>query len=145
MMGEASLPSPDPTSAKVSARFSRHPTRDTIPELALRRALHQRGLRYRVDYRPLAGVRRRADLVFTRSRVAVYVDGCYWHGCPEHCRLSGQNLDWWQHKIETTRRRDADTDALLTEAGWSVVRIWSHTSVEDAVALVERAISARPT
>jgi DNA mismatch endonuclease, patch repair protein len=132
-----------PTSARVSARFSRHPTRDTVPELALRRALHRLGLRYRVDFRPIDDLRRRADIVFTRARVAVFVDGCFWHGCPDHCRPSGRNVDWWRQKIETTRRRDANTDAALRAAGWHVIRIWSHTAVEDAVDLVVRALPER--
>lgn len=134
---------PVPTSAQVSARFARHPTRDTLPELGLRRALHQRGFRYRVDFPPLAGLRRRADIVFTRAQVAVYVDGCYWHGCPVHCKPSGRNVRWWRDKIEATGRRDSDTDAKLTEQGWIVVRIWSHMPVEDAVELVDHALRQR--
>jgi DNA mismatch endonuclease (patch repair protein) len=106
----------------------------------VRRALHRRGLRYRVDARPDKSVRRRADIVFTRARVAVFVDGCYWHGCPEHCRLSGMNLDWWQAKIDGNRSRDLETDALLEASGWTVVRVWAHDSPVRVADLVERLV-----
>jgi len=108
-------------------------TRDTGPELALRRLLHAAGYRYRVDVPlPLDGVRRRSDLTFGPARVIVFVDGCYWHGCPDHFRPSGANRDWWLRKIERTRERDADTTARLEEAGWAVVRVWEHEPAEDA-------------
>jgi DNA mismatch endonuclease (patch repair protein) len=132
-----------PTSDRVSARFARHPRRDTVPELALRRVLHRRGLRYRVDCRPTASSRRRADIVFTKVRVAVFVDGCYWHGCPEHCRPSGQNLPWWIAKIATTKRRDANTDEALARAGWEVVRVWAHVSPDEAADRVEQVVGQR--
>ena len=115
--------------------------RDTKPELALRSILHRRGLRYRVCARPLPGVRRTADVVFTRARVAVFVDGCYWHGCPEHYVASKSNVGYWLDKIERNRQRDADTDAVLTAEGWHVVRAWQHEdpgAVADAVAAVVR-------
>ncbi|WP_415296883.1 hypothetical protein [Cellulosimicrobium sp. SJTW-1] len=74
--------------------------RDTKPELAVRRVLHARGLRYRVDFAPLPGLRRRADIVFTRARVAVFIDGCFWHGCPEHGQQAfKRNIDYWPSKI----------------------------------------------
>lgn len=101
--------------------------RDTKPELAIRRALHRVGLRYRVDFAPLPGVRRRADVVFTRQRVAVFVDGCYWHECPEHGPTKfGTNSVFWTDKIAANRARDADTTARLEEAGWLVLRFWEH-------------------
>lgn len=96
---------------RVSERFSSHPRRDTQP-VRVRRAVHGRGLRYRVDVRLIASTRRKADIVFTRAKVAVFIDGCFWHGCPEHCRPSGQNEDWWGAKIATNRRRDRHTDVL---------------------------------
>lgn len=111
-------------------------TRDTAPELDVRRILHARGLRYRVDRAPpLPALRRRADLVFGPSRVAVYVDGCFWHGCPEHGTRPSANAEWWRDKIARNRARDADTDLRLAEAGWLVVRAWEH---EDAGAVAER-------
>jgi DNA mismatch endonuclease (patch repair protein) len=101
--------------------------RDTRPELALRRRLHALGLRYRVDETlPLDGVRRRADIVFSKARVAVFVDGCLWHSCPDHCRLPGTHPQYWENKLTRNRERDADTDRRLTEAGWLSVRVWEH-------------------
>ena len=100
--------------------------RDTRPELAVRRAAHALGLRYRVDARPLPDLNRRADLIFTRARVAVFVDGCYWHGCPEHGSTPRTNANYWGPKILRNRERDADTNACLIEAGWTVARFWEH-------------------
>lgn len=97
----------------------------------MRRLVHAKGLRYRVDVRPERNLRRRADLVFPRWQVAVFVDGCYWHGCPEHCRLSGRNVDWWQAKIDRNRSRDADTDRKLRDAGWTIIRQWAHVDPHD--------------
>ena len=104
--------------------MARVPKRDTAPELAVRRAAH--ALRYFVDGPPLRGVRRRADLVFPRLRIAVFVDGCFWHGCPCHGNRPRHNGDWWREKIERNRRRDQDTDRRLAETGWTVVRAWEH-------------------
>lgn len=107
--------------------------RDTAPELKLRRAVHALGLRYRVDEPlPLAGLRRRADLLFTRAQVAVFVDGCYWHGCPDHGTQPKTNSEWWSAKITANKARDADTDARLVELGWSVLRVWEHEAAEAA-------------
>lgn len=117
--------------------------RDTGPELALRSALHRLGYRYRVDAAPLPELRRRADLVFRRQRVAVFVDGCYWHGCPEHYRGPATNPGYWSGKIARNRERDADTDAKLRQAGWSPVRIWEHEALPDAVERVRRALEDR--
>jgi DNA mismatch endonuclease (patch repair protein) len=101
-------------------------SRDTEPERKLRSALHKQGLRFRVHVRPLTGVRREADIVFPKARVAIFVDGCFWHGCPEHASWPKANADWWREKIEANRRRDSDTDRRLHEAGWMVVRMWTH-------------------
>lgn len=102
--------------------------RDTGPELALRSALHRMGLRFFVD-RPVLGRRRRVDIVFPTERVAVFVDGCFWHSCPVHGTTPRQNREWWVFKLETNRARDADTDRLLGERGWTVIRFFEH---EDA-------------
>lgn len=107
-------------------------TRDTAPEMALRRILHAMGLRCRVDRAPLPGFRRRADLVFGPAKVAVVVDGCFWHGSPEHGTTARANADYWGPKIQRNRDRDADTDARLAEAGWTVVRVWEHTPAAEA-------------
>jgi DNA mismatch endonuclease, patch repair protein len=114
--------------------------RDTQPELALRRALHARGWRFRVDIPPLAGLRRRADIVFTRQRVAVYVDGCFWHGCPTHGTTPKSNTAWWVAKIRANVERDHDTDRRLRTARWSTVRVWEHASADEAVQLVEQTL-----
>ncbi|MEO3872438.1 very short patch repair endonuclease [Nonomuraea sp. B12E4] len=100
--------------------------RDTKPELALRRAVHALGLRYRVSIRPLPSVRRTADLVFTKAKIAVFLDGCFWHGCPEHHTKAATNADYWAEKVLKNRARDGETDRLLSEAGWTVIRIWEH-------------------
>ncbi|WP_425568892.1 very short patch repair endonuclease [Pseudonocardia xishanensis] len=114
--------------------------RDTKPELALRSAVHALGLRYRVDARPLKGVRRTADLLFTRARVAVFLDGCFWHGCPEHHTVAKTNGDFWAQKVSDNRRRDRDTDAKLAEAGWRSLRIWEHEDPAEAARRVREAV-----
>lgn len=106
--------------------------RDTPKELALRRALHRRGLRYRVDAPPMAGMRRRADMVFAKARVAVYVHGCFWHGCPEHATSPKANAEWWRSKLDANRRRDEDTRRRLEDLGWCVVEVWEHEDSESA-------------
>lgn len=115
--------------------------RDTAPELALRRAVHARGLRYRVSARPLREVRRTADLVFTRARVAVFLDGCFWHGCPTHHTVAATNSSFWADKVESNRRRDRDTDRRLRDAGWAVVRIWEHEDPEQAADTVAKVVA----
>jgi DNA mismatch endonuclease (patch repair protein) len=109
--------------------------RDTAPELALRRELHTRGLRYRVEFKVLPGVRRRADIVFTKARVVVFVDGCFWHRCPVHRTEPRANAEFWRAKLDANEARDRDTDRGLAEAGWTVVRVWEH---EDVVAAADR-------
>ena len=118
-------------------------SRDTKPELALRSAVHARGLRYRVSAKPLAGVRRTADLVFPRAKVAVFLDGCFWHGCPEHHTVASANAKFWADKVEGNRKRDRDTDSRLAEAGWVSVRIWEHEDVAEAARRVEEIVRAR--
>jgi DNA mismatch endonuclease, patch repair protein len=123
--------------------MARTGSRNTKPERELREILHARGLRYRVDRPVLPGVRRRADLVFAGARVAVMVDGCFWHGCPQHATWPAHNADFWREKIETNRRRDRDTDRRLAEAGWRVVRMWEHEDPYDAADRIERLVRAR--
>jgi DNA mismatch endonuclease (patch repair protein) len=118
-------------------------TRDTGPELALRRILHARGLRYRVDRAPIPESRRRADIVFTRLRVAVYVDGCFWHGCPQHGTRSKSNTAWWDEKLRRNRNKDAETDRALVDAGWLVVRIWEHEDPRNAAENVYDIVRSR--
>lgn len=106
--------------------MARLPRRDTQPELLLRSELHRRGLRYRVQVKVPGNHRRTIDIAFKRIRLAVYVDGCFWHGCPEHGTRPTTNADWWDWKRARNRARDWDTDRLLHEAGWSVLRVWEH-------------------
>jgi DNA mismatch endonuclease (patch repair protein) len=119
--------------------------RDTPAEVGLRSALHRMGLRFRVDWPPLEGSRRRADVVFTRARVAVFVDGCFWHDCPDHGTRPKENADWWAAKLEQNRLRDADTTRALTEAGWVVLRFWEHEDPATAAELVRQAVGSSET
>lgn len=113
-------------------------SRDTAPEMALRRELHKRGLRYRVDMPVLPGLRRRADVVFTRQRLAVFVDGCFWHGCPQHGTVSRSNTLFWRDKIKTNVARDTDTNQRLAQAGWMVMRVWAHEPARAAADSIEK-------
>jgi DNA mismatch endonuclease (patch repair protein) len=116
--------------------------RDTKPELALRRAVWRLGLRYRVDVAPIPG-RRRADLVFTRARIAVYLDGCYWHRCPDHASIPKANRDWWIAKLAANVARDRETDARLVARGWIVVRVWEHEDVQVAAHRIAQTVRGR--
>jgi len=117
------------------------PRGETRPELALRRALHSRGLRYRVHLPVPGAPRRRIDVAFTRARLAIFVDGCFWHGCPEHGRVPSRNGDWWRWKLRRNMERDAETTALLQANGWTVVRVWEHEDVAVAVGRVVQALT----
>lgn len=132
-----------PTTEAVRARMSKQRSRDTGIEVALRRELHRLGLRYRVHKRPLRAVRREADVVFGPAKVAVFVDGCFWHGCPEHGTWPKRNSEFWRAKIETNRLRDANTDQVLAEAGWLAVRIWEHEEPVGAAARVRLVVAGR--
>jgi DNA mismatch endonuclease (patch repair protein) len=123
--------------------MSRLGRRDTKPELALRSELHRRGFRFRVDRAPVSGLRSRADIVFGPARVAVYVDGCFWHSCPEHGTRPKANADWWERKLDRNQERDRETDRVLGEHGWKVVRIWEHEDPIEAADLVEKAVRSR--
>ncbi|BDX34300.1 very short patch repair endonuclease [Mycobacterium antarcticum] len=118
-------------------------SRDTKPELALRSAVHALGLRYRVSAKPLRELRRTADLVFPRAKVAVFLDGCFWHGCPEHHTVASANATFWAEKVEANRARDRDTDGRLAAAGWVSVRIWEHEDPVAAARQVEEVVRAR--
>ncbi|MFI5778613.1 very short patch repair endonuclease [Nocardia sp. NPDC051570] len=144
MLNRTCMPSGRPaTDAVTSARMSRQRRSGTAPETALRKELHRRGYRYFVDRAPLVGLRRRADLVFPRRKVAVYVDGCFWHSCPQHATRPKNNAQWWADKLAANVVRDRDTDARLTAAGWLVVRVWEHESAVDAAERVRAALADR--
>jgi DNA mismatch endonuclease (patch repair protein) len=116
--------------------------RDTKPEFALRSELWRRGLRYRVDYK-VVGNRRRVDIAFTRARIAVFVDGCFWHMCPKHRSLPKTNRDWWLAKLEANAARDESTNSELERAGWTVVRVWEHEDTTLAADRVEELVRGR--
>lgn len=118
-------------------------SRDTKPELRLRRALHRRGLRYRVHHRPEPELRRTADLVFPRAKVAIFVDGCFWHGCPAHHRPASVNSAFWANKIQGTQARDRSTTQFLQERGWAVIRVWEHEDPEVVAESVAAAVRTR--
>lgn len=119
-------------------------SRDTSAELAVRRLLHAAGLRYRVDYRPESSLRRRADIVFPRQRVAIFIDGCYWHACPEHGTRARTNADYWAAKLERNVARDADTTARLEGLGWTVLRFWEHEDPTGVAANVTSTVRGLP-
>jgi DNA mismatch endonuclease (patch repair protein) len=133
------------SSSAVRMVMKANRSRDTKPELALRSAVHRLGLRYRVDTPPIQGLRRRADLVFTKARVAVFSDGCYWHGCPEHYRAARRNEEFWSDKIIKNQERDRDTDERLLSAGWLVIRVWEHEDPAEAAERVAKAVYSRTT
>jgi DNA mismatch endonuclease (patch repair protein) len=143
---EAGLPSQSwAATAAVRKSMRANRSRDTKPELAVRSAAHRLGLRYRVDARPLPHVRCRADMVFTRWRVAVFIDGCWWHGCPIHHRPPSANADYWAGKVSRNMTRDRRTDQILTEASWLVVRIWEHEDPAQAAHRLADVIRSRQT
>ncbi|MCH7229891.1 very short patch repair endonuclease [Glycomyces sp. L485] len=118
-------------------------SRDTKPELRLRRAAHAKGLRYRVAMRPLPKLRRTADMVFTRAKVAVFLDGCFWHGCPEHHTVAKTNAEYWAEKVRRNGERDRETDEALAAAGWIAFRVWEHEHPEEVVERLAALILAR--
>ena len=130
---------PRASAPSVRERMQATGRRDTPPELQIRSLLHRQGYRYRVDISPLENFRSRADIVFPRLRVAVYIDGCFWHGCPLHGTWPKAHGDWWRDKIESNRERDSRANAILVSSGWTVVRIWEH---EDPVEAAEKVIAA---
>lgn len=119
--------------------------RDTRPELAIRRAAHRLGLRYRVAARPLPHLNCTADLVFPRALVAVFVDGCYWHGCPEHYRLPRTNPSYWGPKIARNQERDSRVTAELSSEGWAVLRFWEHDPADAAATTIAAAVRGGST
>jgi DNA mismatch endonuclease (patch repair protein) len=129
---------PSASNPSVRRRMQATRRRDTPLERQIRSMLHRLGYRFRVDISPLPTHRSRADIVFSRFRVAVYVDGCFWHGCPIHGTWPKANRDWWRDKIETNRRRDRTSTEALLASGWAVVRIWEH---EDATSVINTIVS----
>jgi DNA mismatch endonuclease (patch repair protein) len=134
------------TSAATRTSMLGNRRRDTKPEVALRSALHAAGLRFRKDFRlDLDGARFRPDIVFTRAKVAVFVDGCFWHSCPIHGTRPARNADYWLPKLKRNVERDREQDAALAAHGWQPVRVWEHESLEGAVQRVVDAVADRMT
>jgi DNA mismatch endonuclease (patch repair protein) len=117
-------------------------SKDTAPEVALRSALHVRGLRFRKNARPVASIGCRADVVFPGTRIAVFVDGCFWHGCPDHGFMPRTNAHYWRAKLERNVERDRRNDADLEAAGWTVMRVWEHEAADAAADRVASAVRA---
>src|SRR5262245_24598507 len=133
---------PKASSSYALRRMKSTRQRDTAAELVIRRALHRAGLRFRVDRSVLPGIRRRADIVFPSTKVAVFVDGCFWHCCPVHRTFPRANAAWWAAKLLANRRRDADTNRQLRKAGWFVARVWEHETPEHAAARIAKLVDA---
>ncbi|MGY0486324.1 very short patch repair endonuclease [Streptomyces sp. WG-D5] len=135
---------PTPSSAAVSARMSRQGSRDTAPEVAVRRLLHAAGLRYRLNV-PVPGIPRRTiDITFGKDRIAVFMDGCFWHGCPQHATKPKSNAEWWRTKLEKNMSRDRDTTRHLEAAGWRVLRFWEHEDPVEVARAIADARNAQP-
>ncbi|GAA4821987.1 very short patch repair endonuclease [Streptomyces ziwulingensis] len=146
MSSEAEWEAPEGSWASSAARrrnMQAIRSRDTKPEILIRRLVHAAGLRYRVAARPLPDLRRTADLVFRPVRVAVFIDGCYWHGCPEHYVPPKTNSGYWSEKVLRNVTRDRDTDKRLREAGWLVLRFWEHQPSDTCADVIAAAVLAR--
>jgi DNA mismatch endonuclease (patch repair protein) len=118
-------------------------SRDTTAEINIRKALHAKGLRSSIDCAVLPDLRRRADIAFPRLRIAVFVDGCFWHSCPRHRSQPKANGEWWIQKLAANRRRDADTNRRLRRAGWLVIRIWEHEPPSRAADVIASVVMER--
>lgn len=129
----------DPPDPAVQRRMKSQRRRDTEPEIRLRSELWRRGLRFRVDHK-VVGPRRRVDIAFTRAMVAVFVDGCFWHQCPEHGTMPRANHDWWVEKFAANKSRDVATDQELRASGWEVIRVWEHEDPSIAADAIELAV-----
>lgn len=125
---------PIPLNPTVRAQMQRMPSQNTKPETIVRSELFARGLRFRVNVNGLPGS---PDIVFTKAKIAVFIDGCYWHGCPVHKRAPVHNRDWWVEKIARNKQRDQRNDADLRSAGWWVLRYWEHDDVDDIADEIE--------
>ena len=138
-----SLNNPAPSSEVASRRMKSVGHRETAAELKIRRLVHAKGLRYRINYPVLQKPRRTADMAFTTVHVAVLVDGCFWHGCPKHGTSSKSNAKFWREKIEANKTRDIDTNERLKAAGWKVIRFWEHEDPEQAADKIAQAVLKR--
>lgn len=129
------------SSPETSRRMAKVKQKGTGAEIALRQELFRSGLRYRVNFEVSKKPRRVADIVFTRLKIAVFVDGCFWHGCPTHATWPKNNADFWRQKIEANRARDIDSNLRLQASGWTVLRFWEHESPLEAARTVEHMVT----
>ena len=135
---------PFPSSPAATATMKANRRSGTRPEEELRSALHRKGLRFRKDlYLKIGNVRTKADVVFPRQRIAVYLDGCFWHRCPEHGQLPQANRSYWKPKLERNAQRDEEVSQALRKDGWIVIRIWEHEELDPAVQRINRAVRER--
>ncbi|GGJ89109.1 hypothetical protein GCM10010123_18360 [Pilimelia anulata] len=134
---------PPASTAGVAARMSKQKASNTDLEVQLRKHLYRLGLRYRLHTRSVPGTRRTVDVVFPGARVAVFLDGCFWHSCPVHATFPAANADWWREKLAANVTRDRDTDRRLAEAGWAVVRVWEHEDLAAAALRIEEVVRER--
>ena len=135
------MPRVQPSSPEASRRMAKVRQKGTGAEIALRRDLYRRGLRYRVDFEVLKKPRRVADIAFQGLRIAIFIDGCFWHGCPEHATWPKQNAEFWRQKIEANCARDTDTNERLRNIGWTVLRFWEHEPPTEAVDIVVKMVA----
>jgi DNA mismatch endonuclease (patch repair protein) len=137
---------PEPLDELTRRRMQRQRRRDTVVEVCIRKSLHRAGFRFRVDYRPEKSLRCKGDVVFTRWKVIVFVDGCFWHGCPLHATSPANNSEWWQEKLHANVERDKRNTRALEELGWKVVRVWEHENSDEAAERIERVLKqVRPS
>lgn len=129
------------SSPEASHRMAKVRQKGTNAEIALRREMFRIGLRYRVNYEVLKKPRRIADIVFPGRKIAIFVDGCFWHGCPKHATWPKRNAEFWRQKIEANRQRDADTNERLRSLGWTVLRFWSHHSPTEAAKTIAHMVA----
>lgn len=138
------LPYPVPSSGAATAKMRGNSRRDSHPERLLRSLLHREGYRFRKDLRlDVGGVRIRADIVFFCRKVAIFLDGCFWHGCPSHGRVPKPNSDYWQPKLARNLLRDQRNTTTLLSQGWTVVRVWEHQPIQESLQVVQQALRRR--
>lgn len=130
-----------PSFPETSRRMAKVRQKGTDAEIAVRKELYRRGMRYRVDYEVLKKPRRVSDVAFPGLKIAIFVDGCFWHGCPEHATWPKQNAEFWRQKIEANRLRDADTNSRLLDVGWMVLRFWEHQSPVQAAETIAQTVA----
>ncbi|WP_427168626.1 very short patch repair endonuclease [Streptomyces sp. C1-1] len=123
--------------------MSRQGSRDTAPEVAVRRLLHAEGLRYRVNVPVPGAPRRTIDIVFGKLKIAVFMDGCFWHGCPQHATQPKANAEWWRTKLDKNMTRDRETTDHLRDAGWTVLRFWEHESPVEVAQQIADTVARR--